>query len=291
MPRIVVASICPKMVPADTEANLATLRHWAEQAAQSGAQIAFFPETFVPGYIGDALDDAAPATKARFLASASPVPGPITALLARWSRELGLHLCTGLLEAAGGRRYNTHVMICPTRGCVARYRKIQVAAREAWFSDPGDACPVVAVAGVPVGMLICRDKSFPEVARILALNGAQLLLNPHSTIDSEKQKLCDWSHTLCTARAMENGCYVIVNNNVTVSDAIAPTAQAGYTFAIDPWGKTVHLDDTPGDVDHMALIEVDTDVVAERRAAEGVHFNLWSRHPGAYGRLVARHAP
>jgi len=286
MPRLSIASICPRMVPADTEANLATLHRWAGAAADAGAHVAFFPETFIPGYIGDVMDDAPAGMKARFLASATPVPGPVTARLASWSRQLGIYLCAGLLEAAGARCHNTQVMICPGKGCIARYRKIQVAARETWFSRPGRGCPVVNVAGVPTGLLICRDKSYPEIARMLALNGAQLLLNPHSTCESKHQPFCDWSMKLCTARAMENGCYLIVNNNITDSDDMAPTCQAGYTFAIDPWGRTIHCDHAPGDRERMTLIEVDTDVVTARRTEEGVHFNLWSRHPEAYRRLV-----
>ena len=54
---------------------------------------------------------------------------------------------------------------------------------EQWFSAPGNSLPVFDVRGVPTGIMICRDKSFPEVAAMLALEGAQLLLAPHATTE------------------------------------------------------------------------------------------------------------
>jgi len=139
-----------------------------------------------------------------------------------------------MLEQAQTHRYNTQVLVTPNSECFGRYRKIQVAAREAWFSQPGNDCPVFDVAGIPIGILICRDKSFPEIARMPALNGAFVLLNPYSTLESPSHPFRDWSLKLCTARAMENGCYIIVNNNVVASEAVQSRQQAGYSFALDP---------------------------------------------------------
>ena len=286
MASIRIASICPRMVPADSAANFDTMLRWATRAAKDGADLALFPELFLPGYPGDAYKTIPAPIRARFLAEATSGPGPVIQRLAACADALDLHLCIGLLERDGGQRYNTQVLIAPGRGCIARYRKLQVAAREAWFSDPGNDFPVCDLGGISTGMLICRDKAFPEIARILALNGAHLLLNPHATLDSDQQPFRQWSLKLCTARAMENGCYLIANNSIVEAPSISPESQAGYTFAIDPWGHTIHCDNEPGDTERMAMITIDSDVVARRRAAEGVHFNLQSRRPGAYGRLV-----
>ena len=98
-------------------------------------------------------------------------------------------------------------------------------------------------------------------------------------------RFTDWSLRLCAARAMENGCYLIANNNI-FNCPIEPEEQAGYTFVIDPYGRVIHCDAPPGDTEKMALITVDTEVVRERREMEGEHFNLWSRTPSAYHRLV-----
>lgn len=282
---ITVASICPLLHPAQPERNLGNVRRWAEAAAAAGAQLALFPELYVTGYMADEMDAWPAARQEAFRALAEPVPGPGTDRLVAWSRALGVHLCAGMLERDGAALYNTQVLVAPAEGLLGRYRKVHVAEREAWFSQPGDDFPVFDVEGVSTGIMICRDKSFPEAARILALDGAQLLLNPHSFLGAAAQPFTDWSLRLCVGRAMENGCYLVANNNVFDHPDVTDR-QAGHTFAIDPYGKVVALSTGPGHLESLTLVRIDTDVVRERRASEGVHFNLWSRRPEAYGRLV-----
>jgi predicted amidohydrolase len=283
-----VASICPLMRPADTARNLQTLARWTQIAALAGADLVLFPEMFISGYATEEMYERGFANKDRFLATAEPIPGPSTEQLADLSRRLGVGLCAGLLERDGETLFNTQFIITPDRGLLGGYRKVQVAANlESWFSEPGQEFPVFDVGGIPTGIMICRDKSHPEIARILALEGALLILNPHSTTNATKTKMSfiDWSLRLCIARAMENGCYLIANNPI-FNCPVEPDEQAGYAFAIDPYGRVIHCDFPPGDTEKMALITVDTEVVHERRAMEGEHFNLWSRTPSAYQRLV-----
>ncbi len=292
MPCITIASICPLMTPAEPRANLNRLHDWTRKAAAAKADLALFPEMFVTGYIG--ICDAAPkpstAQQHAFRDLAEPIPGPTTGLLEDEAKSASIHVCAGLLEREGDVLYNTQVLVCPDRGLLGAYRKVQVGHSEAWYSSPGDRFPVFDVKGVPAGILICRDKSFPEIARILALEGAKLLLNPHAAVENDRRLFRDWSRRLCAARAMENGCYLIANNSIC-TESVAPDRHAGYSFALDPYGRVVHCDEDPGDAVKMSLIEVDTDVVDRRRAEEGVHFNLWSRNPSAYARLVDPRSP
>ena len=280
-----VASVCPLMKPADPEANLQTLERWAMKATDAGADLVLFPETFISGYVTEEMCEKGLANKERFLATAEPIPGPATERLVDLSRRLGVSLCAGLLERDGQKRFITQIITTPERGLLGAYRKVQVAALESWFSESGNEFPVFDVGGIPTGIMICRDKSHPEVARVLALEGAILLLNPHSSTDTPQMRFTDWSLRLCTARAMENGCYIIANNPVFDCN-INSEEQTAYTFAIDPYGSVIHCDSPPGDTEKMALITVDTEVVHQRREMEGEHFNLWSRTPGAYQRLV-----
>jgi predicted amidohydrolase len=282
---LTLASICPLMAPGDPDVNMRTLARWVGAAAEQGADLALFPETFITGYIGDVVDYWPADRKRAFIDLAQPVPGPIVQNLEKLASETGVHVCAGMLERDGEHCYNTQVLVRADTGFTGRYRKVQVAQREQWFSEPGDEFPVFDIGGITTGLMICRDKSFPEIARILALNGAQLLLNPHSTTACPDRDFVDWSIRLCTARAMENGCYLIANNNVVDIDREG-SRSAGYTFAIDPWGEVIHRDTGPGDEEKLALVCVDSEVVARRRASEGGHFNLWSRTPGAYGRLI-----
>ena len=290
MSRIIVASVCPLMGLSDPVRNLQTLTKWSCRAKEAGADLVLFPEAFITGYGEDFMYEDGYAEKQKFLSLAEPVPGPSTEALAEISEELGIFICAGVLEVDCGHRYNTQVMIDPERGYAGGYRKVQVGSGEAWFSEPGNDWPVFDVRGIPTGIMICRDKSHPEVARILALEGAILLLAPHASSQRADMGFTTWSLKICAVRAMENGCYLIANNNIYDCPMNAERAQAGYNFAIDPYGEIVHCDQGPGDVEKMALIVVDTDVVRRRRDLEGPGFNLFSRRPEAYGRLVARPA-
>lgn len=285
MPILKVASICPLMRLADPAENLRTLACWAEKAAAAGANLILFPEMFISGCAPAEMYGKGLADKDDLLNTAEPIPGPSTIQLVDLSRRLGIAICSGMLERDGTRRFNTQFIITPAGGLLGTYRKVQVAAVESWFSEPGEEFPVFDIGGIPTGIMICRDKSHPEVGRILALEGALLVLNPHSTTDTPRMRFTDWSLRLCAARAMENGCYLIANNPV-FDCPIAPEEQAGYTLAIDPYGRVIHCDVPPGDTEKMALITIDSEVVRERREMEGEHFNLRSRTPRAYQRLV-----
>ena len=79
---------------------------------------------------------------------------------------------------------------------------MQVGHCEQWVAQSGCEYPVFNVAGVPTGIMICRDKLYPGIARILTIEGAQLLLTLHDTIDTEAQRFVDWSLRICTVRAI-----------------------------------------------------------------------------------------
>jgi len=284
MTKIKVAAVCPTMVAGDPQKNLQTLTRWSEQAASENADLVMFPEMYVTGLATDSAYEANLASKDIFLSLAEPIPGPITEELTAISRRLGIFLCAGMLEKEGDQSFITQVMIDPDQGTLGCYRKVQVGHCERWFSQPGNNFPVFEVRGVTVGIMLCRDKSYPEIARILALEGAQLILNPHSTLDSPQQQFTQWSLKLCTARAMENGCYLIANNNI-FNSCLESDKQAGYSFAIDPYGEVIHCDNEKPSEEKMAILDVDTDVIQARREMEGQHFNLWSRTPQAYRRI------
>ncbi len=285
---IQVASISPRMGLSHPERNLRTLARWSRKAARRGADLAFFPEMFITGYGEEFMYASGFADRKHFLSLAEPVPGPSTDRIFDVARDLDICICAGLLEREGSRRYNTQVLITPERGCIGRFRKVHPGPGEAWFSHPGGDWPVLDLRGVGVGLLICRDKSFPEAARILALEGAELLLAPHSSTQRPGMGFRTWSLKISSVRAMENGCYLIANNNIYDCPMKGERRQAGYTFAVDPFGELIHCDRGPADRPKMSLIAVDTDQVRRRREWEGPGFNLWSRHPQAYRRLTSR---
>ena len=190
----------------DKAANLETAERLVAQAAATGADVVVLPEKW--NGIGDA---------AFYHESAEPLDGgdSVTAM-SSWARTHGITLVGGsIVELREGRekRSNTSVVFDSDGQIVATYRKIHlfdvevggVVYRESESEEPGEEAVVVEVEDWKLGLSVCYDVRFPELYRILALEGAQLVTIPaHFTTPTGK----DHWHVLLRARAIENQLYV-----------------------------------------------------------------------------------
>ncbi|MCS7255328.1 MAG: carbon-nitrogen hydrolase family protein [Thermomicrobium sp.] len=219
----------------DKTANLAVAEQLVTEAAQQGAQLVALPEYV--NFLGPReLHDA----------NAEPIPGPTTERFAALARRLGIYLLGGsILERSEipGKFYNTSVLYGPDGSILAIYRKIHlfdvdltgnVTSNESATILPGDRIVTAEVAGHTVGLTICYDLRFPELYRLLALAGAELILVPAAfTLYTGK----DHWHVLLRARAIENQCYVAAPAQIGPHD---PGQQCyGHTLVADPWGTVI----------------------------------------------------
>ena len=219
----------------DKTANLAVAEQLVTEAAQQGAQLVALPEYV--NFLGPReLHDA----------NAEPIPGPTTERFAELARRLGIYLLGGsILERSEipGKFYNTSVLYGPDGSILAIYRKIHlfdvdltgnVTSNESATILPGDRIVTAEVAGHTVGLTICYDLRFPELYRLLALAGAELILVPAAfTLYTGK----DHWHVLLRARAIENQCYVAAPAQIGPHD---PGQQCyGHTLVADPWGTVI----------------------------------------------------
>ena len=139
------------------------------------------PELFNTGYVFIRRSEA------RRLAE--PVPsGKTTRALIALAEKHRLHIVAGIAERAGSRVYNSSVLVGP-RGHIGTYRKLHLFYREKLWFEPGNRAPEVYRVGGPprrdgarVGMMVCFDWIFPEVARSLALAGADLIAHPSDLV-------------------------------------------------------------------------------------------------------------
>ncbi len=219
----------------DKTANLAVAEQLVTEAAQQGAQLVALPEYV--NFLGPReLHDA----------NAEPIPGPTTERFAALARRLGIYLLGGsILERSEipGKFYNTSVLFAPDGSILAIYRKIHlfdvdltgnVTSNESATILPGDRIVTAEVAGHTVGLTICYDLRFPELYRLLALAGAELILVPAAfTLYTGK----DHWHVLLRARAIENQCYVAAPAQIGPHD---PGQQCyGHALVADPWGTVI----------------------------------------------------
>ena len=158
-------------------------------------------------------------------AQAEPIPGPTTDRIAAQARRHKTWIAFSMVERDGRDLFNTGVLIDRTGRIAGKYRKVQLPFEEVSRGiAPGSGFPVFATEFGKVGMLICHDASFPEAARELALNGAELILMP----------IWGGREALVRARAIENGVYVVTSGYNYPSEVIAPT---GEILAAAPIGK------------------------------------------------------
>jgi len=168
---LTVAAIQLAAVVGDKEGNNQRALDGLHRAADDGVQLMVLPELGNTGYVFNTRQEA--------LAEAEPAyGGPTTTMWLEVARERGVYICGGLAENDGGRLYNSAVLVGPD-GYIGRYRKVHLWDEEKLFFEPGDLG--LNVFDLPFGrvaMMICYDGWHPEVARILKLKGADLILDP-----------------------------------------------------------------------------------------------------------------
>jgi predicted amidohydrolase len=219
----------------DKAANLARAEAHVARAASTGADVVVLPEKW--NLIGSADD---------YRVAAEPLDGgESVAAMAGWARTLGVTLVGGsITERREGREKlsNTSCVFDPEGALVAVYRKIHLfdvevgghVYRESESEEPGTE-PVVAHAeDWAIGLSVCYDVRFPELYRILALEGAELVTVPaHFTTPTGR----DHWHVLLRARAIENQLYVAAAGQV--GETIAGKPAYGRSLVVDPWGTVL----------------------------------------------------
>jgi predicted amidohydrolase len=213
---VAVAQLGPRV--GEVGANLGLARTYARRAARRGADLIVFPECFVQGY----------ALRRSVLALAEPLDGPIVVELGRIAERAGIAIVCGLLEANSadaGKPYNTVVVLGRDGLLVGSYRKTHLFDREVDAFTPGDAYPVFEVAlaargadelgtderaPLRLGVCICADIEYPEVARLLVIGGAELIAV--ASADMEPFRAQQAANLM--SRSIENNVHVALANTV-----------------------------------------------------------------------------
>ncbi len=258
---------------ADVPANLAAADRLVRSAAAERAELVLLPEKF--NLLGNT---------AAYFAGAEPLDGPTATWAARLAAELAIDLVAGsIVERREGhdKLANTCLHFGPDGERKAVYRKIHMfdvevdgkQYRESDHEEPGDA--VVAsrsAGGAELGLTICYDLRFPELCRILAVGGAELLTVPAAF--TYVTGAAHWE-LLLRARAVENQCFVIAANQYGYHDG--DRRSYGNSMIVDPWGEVLARADDDGEA--TVIADLDFDRLREVRDKLP---SLANRVPGAY---------
>jgi len=193
------------------------------QAAARKADLVVLPETLT--FYG---------TRLSYVEAAEPIPGPSTEYFGKLAAAHNLYLVVGLLERDQHLVYNTAVLIGPDGKVVGKYRKVCLPRGEIEGGiTPGHDYPVFATRFGKVGMMICYDGFFPEVARELSNHGAEVIAWP----------VWGCNPLLAQARAAENHVYLVSSTYTDASQHWIRSAIYDHTgtarAAADKWGEVV----------------------------------------------------
>ena len=248
-----------------------------EEAGRQGVQILCLQEIFNTPYF-------CPGQDKNWYASAESVPGPTTERMAEYARKYNMVMIVPVYEReAAGFLYNTAAVIDADGTYLGKYRKNHIPHTsgfwEKFFFKPGNlGYPVFQTKYAKVGVYICYDRHFPDGARVLGLNGAEIVYNPSATVAGLSQYLWKLEQP---AHAAANGYFMGCINRVGTEKPWNLGKFYGTSYFVDPRGQI--LAQASEDNDELLVAEFDLDMIDEVR-------NTWQffrdRRPETYEKLV-----
>jgi predicted amidohydrolase len=250
MSRVAVAQIKSST---DKKENLALACALVDEARSKNAQLVAFPEFLMAFSPGE-------QSSADLTAVAESIDGPFVGALKNAAKASATALLATIYEtcAVPDRVFDTALWIDGGGNIAAVYRKLHLydafGFKESDKFHPGTGiAEPVSWADARCGVMICYDLRFPEMARMLALGGAEVLFVPSGWVQGD-MKLDHWE-TMNKARALENGCYVVAPDQTG-------NIYIGHSLIVDPFGRiVVDMDDKEG----LEIIELDLGIVTEAR--------------------------
>ncbi len=249
--------------------NLKMVQEFIAEASSNGARTIAFPE-FSMAY------SPSTQTAEELAAIAETLDGNFTRTMTASAKQHAIDVLITIYETCPvpNRVYDTALWIDGQGEIRAVYRKLHLYDALGFkesdkFVAGNEPAPAVKTTVGQIGMMICYDLRFPELSRMLALMGAQVLVAPSGWVQGD-MKVEHWQ-TMVRARALENGCYVIAPDQVG-------NVYIGHSMAVDPFGRT--LADL-GEREGLEIVDLDLDVVREVREKLPL---LKNRRPDIYAK-------
>lgn len=267
------AGIQTLAVLGDLDANIAIVESAVTDAVRRGAELVVLPECMNTGYL---FDDAGQAREL-----AEPLDGRYVSTLSMLAADHGIHLASGMTELGPDDRsiFNSAVLLDDRGNLIAHYQKQFLATHDQnWFSVGTTGYPVVETALGRLGLLICFDGRIPEIARVLAVGGVDVVLDMANFFAMDQADL--W----VPARAFENGVWIVAATKAGVERSIH---YPGGAMIAAPDGSI--LDRADAGTHGMALAQIDPMAARDKRWPGGGD-KLRDRRPRAYTAIGAGYA-
>ena len=250
---------------------------YIEEAGKQGVQILCLQEIFNTPYF-------CPGQDSKWYASAESVPGPTTEKMQVLAKKHNMVIIVPVYEKEqAGILYNTAAVIDADGTYLGKYRKNHIPHTtgfwEKFFFKPGNlGYPVFQTKYAKVGVYICYDRHFPDGARVLGLNGAEIVYNPSATVAGLSEYLWKLEQP---AHAAANGYFMGCINRVGEEKPWNLGKFYGQSYFVDPRGQI--FAEASREDDELLVAEFDLDLIDEVRST-------WQffrdRRPETYGRLT-----
>jgi N-carbamoylputrescine amidase len=257
------------------EQNLARAEQMIREAAAKKAQVLLLPEVFHELFFITDLN-------AKYFDVSEPIPGPIIDMMCKLARELEVVIVAPIYESVDRSvYYNSAAVIDADGTLLGVYRKTHIPLNtifyEKFYFKPGNlGYPVFNTRYGKIGILICHDRHYPEGARALALNGAEILLIPSATPDKSLSRKV-WEKELC-AHAIFNELFVAGLNRTGQEGNYF---YYGHSVIFDPAGEMMVQ---AGPDEEVLIADCELDLITQRRRAWQFYRD---RRPDTYGILTA----
>ena len=288
---------------ADTKDNILRLGEGITDLAKRGAQLIVLQELHNTLYFCQTED-------VDLFDLAETIPGPSTKLYCELAKKCGVVIVTSLFEKrAPGLYHNTAVVIESNGEIVGKYRKMHIpddpAYYEKFYFTPGDLGfhPIQTSVG-KLGVLVCWDQWYPEAARLMAMQGAEMLIYPtaigyadNDTPEEQQRQRMAWQ-TVMRGHAVANGLPVIAVNRVGFErlrvgeQGSGMSDPSGQTAGIQFWG-TSFVAGPQGEIIYEASTDVEESIVVEMDMDRSEQVRRWwpflrDRRIDAYGDITKR---
>lgn len=209
-------------------ANLEKIERYIKEAAAKGANIICFPELGTTGYRQDLLGD-------KLWELAEPIQGPTTSRIGALAKKLGIYVILPMIEKGTmpGIVHNSVVLIDKSGLVQGVYRKNHAYSTEGHYFTAGNSYPVFETEFGKIGIMICYDMGFPETARILTLQGAEIIFVPSAWCQEDEDI---WDINI-PCRALENRVFLAAVNRVGQEGE--ELVMHGKSKIVDTRGKTL----------------------------------------------------
>lgn len=205
----------------DKKANLKKTAEIASSASKQGADFVCLPEYLSTGSVPEQCSKLA-----------EPVPGYVVDKLGAIAEENGIYVVASILEKTDDKIYNTAVLISPGGELLTKYRKMHLFMEEQTYIAHGREYAVVDTEFGKVGLMICYDAIFPEIARRLALQGVSIIFMPANWPDPF---LPQW-RLATSARALDNQIWLVAANRIGADNKFT---YSGRSRIVNPYGDSV----------------------------------------------------